>query len=157
MATAQKNQDKKGRLLTQRIYIYFRDVTHVSIVSTQNKYTYLLTPWSSVLLEKLTGSAGSQEIPRILWNPKVLYRIHKCPPPVPILSQSHPVSTPPTSWRSILILSSHLRLGLPNGLLSFPTRNLCTPLPSPYAPHATPTSFFSILPPEKYWVGSKDS
>ena len=31
---------------------------------------------------------------------------------------------PPTSWRSILILSSHLRLGLPNGLfrLGFSTR-----------------------------------
>ena len=27
--------------------------------------TYLLTPWSGVLLEKLTGSAASQEIPRI--------------------------------------------------------------------------------------------
>jgi len=27
--------------------------------------TYLPTPWSSVLLEKLTGSAASQEIPRI--------------------------------------------------------------------------------------------
>jgi len=27
--------------------------------------TYLLTPWSRVLLEKLTGSAASQEIPRI--------------------------------------------------------------------------------------------
>jgi len=27
--------------------------------------TYLLTPWSRVLLEKLTGSAASQETPRL--------------------------------------------------------------------------------------------
>ena len=32
---------------------------------TKEIYTYLLTPWSRVLLEKLTGSAASQEIPRI--------------------------------------------------------------------------------------------
>jgi len=45
------------------LYLYF-------IVAT--KYTYLLTPWSRVLLEKLTGSAASQEIPRIFGTRKFI-------------------------------------------------------------------------------------
>jgi len=61
--------------------------------------------------------SASQEIPRILRNQKVHCRIHNCPPPVPILSQLDPVHAPNISLlRSNIILSSHLRLGLPSAL-----------------------------------------
>ena len=99
-----------------------------------NTYNYLLTPWSRVLLEKLTGSAASQEIPRIFGTRRFVTLFTSARHlSLSWANSIHSPQSPPISWRSILILSSHLRLGLPSGLFpsDFPTRTLCIPLPSP--------------------------
>jgi len=64
---------------------------------------------------KVNRFSASQEIPRILLNPKVHCHVFKLPPPLPVLSQINPVQL---LVRSILILSSYLPLGLPSCLFS---------------------------------------
>ena len=60
---------KQRFLLPKLVYqhMYQTISTYKYILYQNNTYihAYLLTPWSRVLLEKLIGSAASQEIPRI--------------------------------------------------------------------------------------------
>jgi hypothetical protein len=74
-------------------------------------------PWHTYLLTysmeqspswEANRFAASQEIPHIVWNLKVHYRIHKCPSTDPILSQLDPVHTPTSHFLKI-----HLNIILP--------------------------------------------
>ena len=96
--------------------------------------TYLLTPWCTVLLQKPTGLQLVKKFPALHGTRRFITPLttvrHLS------LSWASPIQSiypHPTSCRPILILSTHLRLGLPSGLFpsSFPTKTLYTPLSSP--------------------------
>ena len=96
--------------------------------------TYLLTPWCRVFLEKLTGLQLVKKLPAFHGTRRFITALtsvrHLS------LSWASPIQSiypHPTSWRSILILSTHLGPGLPSGLLpsDFPTNTLYKPSPHP--------------------------
>jgi len=110
--------------------------------------TYSLTLWSRVLLEKLIGSQLVKKFPAFygIWR-FIMSFTGDCHLSLSSVRLIQSMTSHPTSWRSILILSSHLCLGHPTGLFpsSFPTKTLYSP---PYMLHAPPISFFSIWSPE---------
>ena len=102
--------------------------------------TYLLTPLCRVLLDKLTGVQLIKKFPAFHGTRRFITALtsvrHLS------LSWASPIQSMyphPTSWRYILILSTHLRLRLPTGLFPscFPTKTLYTPSPHPYTPQIT--------------------
>ena len=100
------------------------------------------------------NSSSATQIPRILWNPKVHYRICRSPPPVPILSQIGPIHAPHSTF-----FKTHFTIIFPaapwssnwSPFLRFLIQNpVCTsPL---YVLHVLPFSVFLIWSPEWYVV-----
>ena len=104
-------------------------------------------PWSRVLLDKLTASQLVKKFPAFYW-PRIFITAFTSTHHLSLSLASSNQSMPPhpTSWRSILILFSHLRLGLTNGLFpsGFPTKTLnASPLlHMRYTPRPSHSSLF---------------
>jgi hypothetical protein len=108
--------------------------------------TYLLTPWSRALLQKLTGSQPVKKFPEF-YGTRRFITVFASVRHVYLswASSNHCISPHPTSWRSILILSNHVCLGLPSGLFpsGFPTKNpvyACLLPHTRYMPHPSHSS-----------------
>jgi len=88
----------------------------------------LLTPWCRVL-EKLTGLQLVKKFPAFHGTRRFITAVtsvrHLSLSWASLIQSIYPH---PTSWRSILILSTHLHLGLPSGLFpfGFPRINILT-------------------------------
>ena len=95
---------------------------------------YLLTQWCRVLLEQLTGLQLVKDSPHFTEPEGSLPHSQAS-----WTSSIQSIYPHPTSWRSILILSTHLRLGLPSG--SFPP---VSP-PRPYTTRFNIQKFYMVL------------
>ena len=107
-------------------------------------YSLNYTPWSRVLLGKLTSSQLVKKFPTFYGTLRFITAFTSaCHLSLSWATLIQSMPPHPTSWRSIFILSSHLRLGLPSGLFpsGFPTKTLITLLLSPIRATCPPISF----------------
>ena len=119
-------------MISLRTTVSYGRICYYSL-NTVSTY-YLLTSWCRVLLEKLAGLQLVKNFSAFYGTRRFITAFTSFRHPS--LSCASPIQSPypqPTSWRSILILSTHLRLGLPSGLFpsGFPTRTLYAPSPAP--------------------------
>ena len=109
-------------ILSSLVYPVTLPRTRISAAS------YLLTPWCRVLLEKLAGLQLVKKFSAFHGTRRFIAALTSLGPSLSWASPIQSIYPHPTSWRSILILSTHLRLGLPTCLFpsGFPTKTLCT-------------------------------
>jgi hypothetical protein len=122
-----------------RVWVLVKDSAAWFYKTNGDAHTYLLTELSPSW--GAANCATTQELPSI-WNPKVRHRVHRSPPLVLILIHINPIHTIPSYLRYVIILSTHVCLGLSSSLFpsGFPTNILyaflfcphscCVPCPS---------------------------
>jgi len=139
------------------LLLVFTKAKILSFVQTLERLdykAYLLTPWSRVLLEKLSGSAATQEIPRIFGTRRfitVLTSAHHL-----FLSSANSIqsSQPPSHFLKI-----HLNIILPSASgspqwslsLRIPYQNPVQPSPLPHTRHMPRPSHSRFYHPHNIW------
>jgi len=133
LASKRKTLDDGQRNSPKYVEFYsktkFEKLVHLTYL-----LTYLLTPWCRVLLENLIGLKLVKKFPAFYETRRFITALTSVRHPS--LTWANPIQSTyphPTSWRSILILNTHLRLGLPS--VSFPPISPPRPYTHPLLTH----------------------